>query len=111
MADPVGAHHQIMQRLRRLSRRRSARRDERCFVIDGPTLLAEALAAGVTVEAVVAEPACPAPLLDRAAAAGAAVHRTTEGALARVVDAVTPRAVAAVARIAAVAPGAAAGAA
>jgi TrmH family RNA methyltransferase len=69
-------------------------------VIDGPTLLAEALDAGVDVEVVVAEPGCPAGLLDRAAAAGAAVHRTDPGALTRVVDAVTPHAVAAVARIA-----------
>lgn len=69
-------------------------------MIDGPTLLAEALDAGLAVEVVVAEPGCPPALLDRATAAGAAVHRTTEGALSRVVDAVTPQAVAAVARIA-----------
>jgi len=100
MAGPVGARHHSMQRLRRLSRRRSARRDEGCFVIDGPTLLAEALDAGVAVEVVVAEPGCPDALLDRAGAAGAAVHRTTPGTLARVVDAVTPHGVAAVARIA-----------
>jgi TrmH family RNA methyltransferase len=98
MAEPIGARHHTMQRLRRLSRRRSARTGEGAFVVDGPTLLAEALDAGVAVDEVVAEPGCPPAVLDRAAAAGAVVHRTREGMLARVVDTVTPRAVAAVAR-------------
>jgi TrmH family RNA methyltransferase len=98
MAEPIGARHHTMQRLRRLSRRRSARTDEGAFVIDGPTLLAEALDAGVAVDEVVAEPGCPPAVLDRAAAAGAVVHRTREGMLARVVDTMTPRAMAAVAR-------------
>lgn len=100
MADTIGARHHSMQRLRRLSRRRSARSDEGAFVIDGPTLLAEALDAGVRLDEVVAEPGCPQPLLDRAAAAGAVVRRAGEGTLARVVDAVTPQRVAAVARLA-----------
>jgi TrmH family RNA methyltransferase len=98
MAEPIGARHHTMQRLRRLSRRRSARTGEGAFVVDGPTLLAEALDAGVAVDEVVAEPGCPPAVLDRAAAAGAVVLRTREGMLARVVDTVTPRAVAAVAR-------------
>jgi TrmH family RNA methyltransferase len=100
-----------MQRLRRLSRRRRARSDEAAFVIDGPTLLAEALDAGVRLDEVVAEPGCPQALLDRAGAAGAVVLRTGEGALARVVDAVTPQRVAAVARLADRSPAEAAGAA
>jgi TrmH family RNA methyltransferase len=100
MAEPIGARHPTMQRLRRLSGRRSARGDEGAFVIDGPTLLAEALDAAVPVDAVVAEPGCPPQLLARAAAAGAAVHRATPGALARVVDAVTPQGVAAIGRFA-----------
>lgn len=111
MADPIGARHHSMQRLRRLSRRRSARSDEAAFVIDGPTLLAEALDAGVRIDEVVAEPGCPQALLDRAAAAGAVVHRTGDGELARVVDAVTPQRVAAVARLADRPPSEAAGAA
>lgn len=80
-------------------------------MIDGPILLAEALDAGVRLDEVVAEPGCPQALLDRAAAAGAVVHRTGEGALARVVDAVTPQRVAAVARLADRSPAEAAGAA
>ncbi len=86
-----------MQRLRRLSGRRSARSDERAFVIDGPMLLAEALDAEVALDEVVAEPGCPDDLLERAAAAGATVRRTRQAELARVVDAVTPQGVAAVA--------------
>src|SRR5690606_126569 len=46
--------HPIVQRLRRLSGRRSARADERAFVLEGATLLGEALAAGVEVELVLA---------------------------------------------------------
>jgi TrmH family RNA methyltransferase len=98
MVDPIGARHHSMQRLRRLSRRRSARSDEGAFVVDGPILLGDALDAGVVVDEVVATPACPQRLLDRAAAAGAVVHRTRETDLGRVVDAVTPQGVAAVAR-------------
>jgi len=52
----------------------------------------------------VAEPGCPPDLLDRAGAAGAAVHHADAGALARVVAAVTPQPVAAVARFAEPAP-------
>lgn len=98
MADPIGTRHHTMQRLRRLSRRRSARSEEGTFVIDGPVLLAEALDAGVPVDEVVAAPACPADLLARAAGAGAAVHETRAGDLARVVDTMTPQPVAAIAR-------------
>jgi len=111
MVEPIGTRHRTMQRLRRLSGRRSARTDERAYVIEGPILLADALDAGVPVEEVVAEPDCPEGLLERAARAGATVHRTRPGALARVVDAVTPRPVAAVARFAVPSPAEAAAAA
>jgi TrmH family RNA methyltransferase len=105
MADLIGNRHHSMQRLRRLSGRRSARSDEGAFVIDGPTLLADALDAGVPLDELVAEPGCPDDLLDRAAAAGATVRRTRDGELARVVDAVTPQGVAAVAPLPDRAPG------
>jgi RNA methyltransferase, TrmH family len=98
MAEPIGFRHHSLQRLRRLSRRRSARTGEGAFVLDGPTLLAEALAAGVVVEEVVAEPGCPDALLAEAAGAGAAVRRAPAGALTRAVDTATPHGVAAVAR-------------
>ena len=111
MADPIGIRHHSMQRLRRLSRRRSARSDEGAFVIDGPLLLAEALDAGVQVDEVVAAPACPTELLARAAGAGADVHETRADDLARVVDTVTPQPVAAIARFAVATPAQAAAAA
>lgn len=44
--------HERVQRLRRLLGRRSARKEEGRFVIEGVNLLEEALAAGATVEAV-----------------------------------------------------------
>ena len=44
--------HQRVQQLRRLMGRRSARKDEGRFVIEGVNLLEEALAAGATIEAV-----------------------------------------------------------
>jgi TrmH family RNA methyltransferase len=96
----VSVRHPSVQRLRRLSGRRSARSAEGAFVVDGPTLLADALDAGVAVEEVVAEPGCPEDLLARAAAAGAVVRRVADGVLARVTDTVTPQPVAAVARFA-----------
>lgn len=111
MADPIGTRHHSMQRLRRLSRRRSARTDEGAFVVDGPTLLAEALDAGVHVDEVVATSDCPDDLLARASAAGAEVHLARAADLARVVDTVTPQPVAAVARFAGATPAEAAAAA
>jgi TrmH family RNA methyltransferase len=104
MADHIGSRHHSVQRLRRLSRRRSARTGEGTYVIDGPTLLADALDAGVEVVEVVAEPGCDGDLLSRAEAAGATVRRAAPGTLARAVDTVTPHDVAAVARLAATTP-------
>jgi TrmH family RNA methyltransferase len=95
MVDLVSARHPTIKRLRRLSRRRSARSDE-----DGPTLVADALDAPVPVEEVVAERGCPEDLLDRAAGAGATVRRVADGVLARVTATVTPQPVAAIARFA-----------
>jgi TrmH family RNA methyltransferase len=89
-----------VQRLRRLSRRRSVRADEGAFVIDGPTLLAEALDARIRLDEVLAEPGAPRTLLDRAEAAGATVHLVHDGVLAKATDTVTPQPVVAVARFA-----------
>lgn len=88
-----------LQRLRRLSRRRSARTEEGAYVLDGSTLLGEALDAGVALIEVVAEPNCPDDLLARAEAAGAAITPVSSGALARAVDTVTPQPVAAIAAL------------
>lgn len=64
-------HHRV-QRLRRLLGRRSARREEGRFVLEGANLLEEALAAGVEVEAVFVDEgamAAGAPGTDRPARA------------------------------------------
>jgi TrmH family RNA methyltransferase len=96
----IGVRHASVQRLRRLSRRRSVRAGEGAFVIDGPTLLDEALDAGLPLDEVFAEAGAPRALLDRAAAAGAIVHQVHDGVLAKATDTVTPQAVAAIARFA-----------
>jgi TrmH family RNA methyltransferase len=111
VSDHVSIRHPTINRLRRLSGRRSARSAERAFVIDGPTLLGDALDAGVPVDEVVAEAGCPEDLLARAAAAGAMVRSVADGVLARVTDTVTPQPVAAIARFEDVPPGTAASAA
>jgi TrmH family RNA methyltransferase len=104
MGDAIGprlasVRHPTLQRLRRLSGRRSARTNERAFVVDGPTLLDEALEAGVAIDEVVAEAGCPTGLLERARAAGATVRRVHPGVLARATDTVTPQLVAAIAHL------------
>ena len=111
MPDHVSIRHPTIKRLRRLSGRRSARTAECAFVIDGPTLLGDALDAGVPVDEVVAEAGCPEELLARAAEAGAVVRSVADGVLARVTDTVTPQPVAAIGRFVEVSPGAVASAA
>lgn len=88
-----------MTNLRRLSGRRRARLESGRFVIDGPTLVAEALDAGVALIEVYAEPAAPVTLLDAARAAGVPVRQVAEGVLAKVTSPVTPQAVAALAAL------------
>lgn len=94
-AGALGARHPDVARLRRLLRRRADRADARRFVVEGPTLVGEALAAGASVLAVYVEagPAGPdlAAVVDRALAAGVPVRELAAGVLARVADAVTPQ--------------------
>lgn len=101
-AGPVAglsARHPRVQRLRRLATRRRARDEERVFVVDGPTLVGEALDAGLEVEAVfVGAGGGPVPpVAARAAAAGVPVHHLAPGVLERVAGTVTPQPVLAVA--------------
>ncbi|MGH9150615.1 MAG: TrmH family RNA methyltransferase, partial [Acidimicrobiales bacterium] len=84
------------QRLRRLVARRSLREAERAFVVEGPTLLAEALAAGMPVESVFVAPGGDGPAVEAAYASGARVHRLAPGVLERVAGTVTPQPVLAV---------------
>ncbi len=91
----------LIKRLRKLVTQRKARSRERAFVVDGPTLVAEALdpAGATVVQAVVVG----ADALDDlgvirslAAERGVAVHVAVEGLLDSILDPVTPRPVAAI---------------
>lgn len=66
-------------------------------MIDGPTLLREALAAGVQIDEVFATTAADADVVALATAAGAIVHEVAPEVLARSVDTVTPQGLAAIA--------------
>jgi TrmH family RNA methyltransferase len=68
------------------------------MVLDGPTLVAEALAAGVRVLEVLAEPGEAPELVAAARAAGAEARTVAPGVLARATDTTTPQGIAAVAR-------------
>lgn len=68
-------------------------------MIDGPTLVAEALASPIAVESVYAEPGAPDDVVDAAERAGVPVRRVVDGALAKVTSPVSPQSVAAVAAI------------
>jgi len=86
-----------VQQLRRLSGRRAARLEEQAYVIEGPTLLGEALDAGVELREVLAAPEGDVAVVDRARDAGVTVRLVRADALARAVDAVTSQGVAAIA--------------
>lgn len=85
-----------MKQLRRLSGRRAARQDAGAYVIEGPVLLAEALAAGVEIREVFAIPDQEHEAVDAARGAGVTVHTVRADALAGAVDTTTPQGVAAV---------------
>jgi TrmH family RNA methyltransferase len=86
-----------VQRLRRLSGRRAARLEEGAFVIEGPVLVREALAAGLAIEDAFAVPGTDPALLDQLVRGGVDVHAIAPEVLARAVDTVTPQGVAAIA--------------
>ena len=78
--------------------RASAREAERAFVLEGPTLLREALAAGAAVEGVYVAPGGPPPAEVAAAwERGVRVYDLAPGVLERVAGTVTPQPVLAVA--------------
>lgn len=99
--DPevLGPRSSTLSHLRRLSGRRRARLEAGRFVIDGPTLLAEALASDIEVLEVYAEPDAPADVLATARAAGVPVRDIAPGALAKATSPVTPQPVAALAAL------------
>lgn len=73
-----------MQRLRRLTGRRRAREDEGAFVVEGPVLVGEALAAGWTVEAQFVAPGV------RPMPAPGPVHELAAGVAERIADTSAP---------------------
>ncbi len=87
----LAASNPRIRRLRRLSGRRGARHDERRFILEGPTLVAEALAAGAPIEAVYVEAGAAPDLVAAARAAGVAVDEVADGVLVGITDSVTPR--------------------
>jgi RNA methyltransferase, TrmH family len=96
----LAASNPRIRRLRRLSGRRSARHDEGAFVLEGPTLVAEALSVGAPVEAVFVESGEVPELVDAARGAGVEVHEVEPGVIAGITDSVTPRPVLATVAIA-----------
>ncbi|HTJ76888.1 MAG TPA: RNA methyltransferase [Acidimicrobiales bacterium] len=87
-----------VKRLRRLVDRAAVRQRERAFVIEGPTLLGDALDAGVGVQEVYVAPGgASLGVVARAAAAGIPVVDLAPGVLERVAGTATPQPVLAVA--------------
>ena len=87
-----------VKRLRQLVARPSVRARERAFVVEGPTLVADALDAGVALECLFVAPGTDLPVVARAVATGVPVHDLAPGVLERVAGTVTPQPVVAVAR-------------
>ncbi len=87
-----------MKQLRRLSGRRSARRAEERFLIDGPVLLNEAIRAGTPIDVVYAEPGADPSTISEVGTAGVPVVEVEAGVLRKVLGVVTPQSVVAVAQ-------------
>ncbi len=87
------------QYLRALARRRTVRRQERRYIIDGPVLVADALQSFVSIEAIYVEAGTNERIVDEASALGIRVHVVQPGAVHRFTDVVTPQGVVAVARM------------
>lgn len=104
--EALGPKSQALQHLRRLSGRRRARSESGQFVVDGPTLVSEALRSGVDVVEVYAEPDAPGDVVRAAQEAGVPVRATVAGALAKVTSPVHPQPMAALVSLP---PGAAGG--
>lgn len=107
--EVLGPRSNALQHLRRLSGRRRARSDAGQFVVDGPTLVAEALASGAAVVEVYAEPDAPADVVAAAESAGVPVRSAAPGALAKATSPVHPQPMAALVELPAGATGGEAG--
>ncbi len=100
-AEPLGARNARIADLRRLVERRSHREATGRFVVDGPVLLAEALATGLVVEVFADVDALGVGgrlggAVEQARSRNVPVIPVASGVLARVADPVTPQPVVAV---------------
>ncbi len=86
-----------MQHLRRLARRRTSRAEEGAFLVDGPKLVSEALAAGVELRSVYAEPDADPLVVEQVTRRGVPVHRVQPGVLSKCLDVANPQSLVAVA--------------
>ena len=87
-----------VKRLRQLMERSSMRDREQAFVVEGPTLVTEALDSGAALECLFVASGARVPVVARAAAAGVPVFDLAPGVLERVAGTVTPQPVLAIAR-------------
>ena len=88
-----------VKRLRQLLERSSERRRERAFVVEGPTLVGDALDAGADLECLFVAPETTAEVIDRSVAQGVPVFELAPGVLERVAATVAPQPVLAIARM------------
>lgn len=100
---PLAASNRHVRELRRLLGRRSARHGTDRFVLEGPTLVADAVERGVVPEVYLDDDADPdlEAVAVAAAQAGSTVHRVTAGVLEGLGEVVTPRPILGVVPIAA----------
>lgn len=94
MSEPLGSNNPRMQLLRRLTGRRSARSEHGLFLVEGPTLVAEAIASGWPIQEVYVEESALSLL-----PAGVRPTLVREGVLAKVMSVETPRPIVAVAEL------------
>lgn len=88
--EPLSPRNQKITRLRRLLRRRSLRAEEGVLVVEGPSMLDEALDAGLAVESVFVEEHAPRAMHELAARSGAPVHLVADGAVEGIADLTSP---------------------
>ncbi|MDY7103442.1 MAG: RNA methyltransferase [Actinomycetota bacterium] len=96
--QPLAASNHRLRRLRRLTRRRSLRVSEGVVVLEGSTIVAEALDGGVHLLEAYHEPGTDDALVGALERAGVDHHPVEPGAVARVADTVNAQGVIALAR-------------
>lgn len=94
MSEPLGSNNPRMQLLRRLTGRRSARLEHGLFLVEGPTLVAEAVASGWPIQDVYVEESARSLL-----PVGVRHTVVRDGVLAKVMSVETARPIVAVAEL------------